>query len=88
MDNFNRFHVTHKTDCSKSLPHIMYFYSVVETNGINLTSIQVQVNVCGVFKKLQIQAHILVNAESQKISFKYKIMFQIIKKIIKIKFEI
>jgi hypothetical protein len=88
MDNFNRFHVTHQTDCSKSLPELMYFYSVGETNEINLTSIQVQVNVCGVFKKLQIQAHVLVNVESQKISLKYELIFQINKKIIKIKSEI
>lgn len=81
MDNFNRFHVSHKTDCSKLLPDLMYICSVVESNEINLTSIQVQVNVFGVFKKLQIQAHILVNAESQKISLKYKLIFQRIKKI-------
>jgi hypothetical protein len=81
MNNFNHFHVTHKTDCSKLLPDLMYIYSVVESNEINLAFIQVQVNVCGVFKKLQIQAHIIVNVELQKISLKYKWMFQIIKKI-------
>jgi hypothetical protein len=70
MDNFNRFHVTHKTDCSKLLPDLMYIYSVVESNEINLAFIQVQVNVGGVFFKLQIQAHIVVNVESQTISLK------------------
>jgi hypothetical protein len=79
MDNLKRFHVTHKKDCSKLLPDLMYIYSVVESNEINLAFIQVRVNVCGVFKKLQIQAHIVVNVESQKISLRYKFMFQRIK---------
>jgi hypothetical protein len=67
MDNFNRFHVTHKPDSSKLLPDLMYIYSVVESSEINLVFIQVQVNVCvGAFPKLQIQTHIVVNVESQK----------------------
>jgi len=51
MDSFNRFHVTHKTDFSKLLPYLTCIYSVVASNEINLTSIQVQVKAWGVFKK-------------------------------------
>jgi hypothetical protein len=81
MDNINRFHVTHKTDCSKLLPDLMYIYSVVKPNKINLAFIQVQVNVSEVFVKPKIQAHIVVNVESQKISLKNKLMFKKLNKL-------
>jgi len=49
MDNFNPFPEALKK-CPKLLPNLVYIYSVVETNYINPSFNQVQVNVGGVFK--------------------------------------